>query len=133
MRFLLDTHVWLWMLVAPERLGATADVVRDRANQLVLSAVSTWEIAIKVSIGRLDSSIPSDAVGPTIERLMAQLAVESLDIEHRHAARVSVLPFHHRDPFDRLLVAQALVEGLPIITADRAFDAYDCEVIPVGR
>jgi len=128
-RFLLDTHAWIWMLMEPELLGRARALIEEPTTRLILSAVSSWEIAIKVSTGRL--SLPDD-----IERYlpdqMDRLEVDRLGVEHHHAIRVASLPLHHRDPFDRLLVAQCLVEGLPILTADRAFDPYDCEVVRVG-
>jgi len=126
---LLDTHVWIWMLMAPERLGDARSVVEDRTTRLMLSAVSTWEIAIKVSTGRL--RLP----GPIDQYLLGQMdekTIDRLSVDHRHALHTANLPRHHRDPFDRMLIAQAQVENLPILTSDRAFDAYDCEVIRVG-
>jgi PIN domain nuclease of toxin-antitoxin system len=128
MRLLLDTPVWLWMLAAPERLSRRSrGLVIAAENELVLSAVSAWEIAIKYGLGKLDlPESPSEYV----PRLMDRTGVTPLAIYHRHALRVAMLPPHHRDPFDRLLVAQAQLEELPILTADRSFSLYDVAVIP---
>lgn len=129
MKALLDTHVWLWMLAEPERLGAAAPMVRDPRSVLLLSAVSSWEIAIKYGQGRLDLPEPPASFVP--ERMRSS-GVTALAVEHAHALAVAELPMHHRDPFDRLLVAQALLEGVPIVTADPAFAAYDVELIRAG-
>lgn len=127
MRYLLDTHVWLWLQAAPARLHADLiDELRDGRTSLWLSAVSSWEIAIKWSAGKLALPEPPDSYVPS---RMERSGVEGLAIEHAHALRVAELPRHHADPFDRLLIAQALVDGLTIVTADPAFDAYDVPVI----
>ena len=127
MRILLDTQCWLWMLSAPERLSAPA---RERLtapqHDLFLSAASAWEIAIKHSIGRLTLPMgPAEYVRSRLERSRTQ----PLAITHDHALQVATLPPHHRDPFDRLLIAQAQIERLVIMTADRQFSAYEVEVI----
>ncbi|CAN5703674.1 type II toxin-antitoxin system VapC family toxin [soil metagenome] len=128
MRVLLDTHVWLWMQAEPERLSSDArDTITDLANELLLSAASSWEIAIKWSLGKLDLPEPPDRYVP--DRLTSS-GVTALAILHGHALAVARLPRHHRDPFDRMLVAQARAEGLPLLTADPVFDRYPVEVIP---
>ena len=128
MRVLLDTHVWLWMAAAPERLSPAARaLVVAPENELLLSAASAWEIAIKHGLGRL--TLP-EAPETFVPRVVAQLGVTPLPVHHRHALRVASLPSHHRDPFDRLLVAQAQLEGVPILTADRNFAGYDVPVLP---
>ena len=127
MRVLLDTHVLIWMMTVPERLGPVAtSLVDDEDTELVLSAASTWEIAIKHSIGRMQLPDEPERLMPVV---MRESGIDSLPVEHRHALRVARLPLHHRDPFDRLLIAQAQLEEIPIVTADRLFDAYDVEVI----
>jgi len=127
-RVLLDTQVWLWMLAAPERLSKrTRALVVSVENELVLSAASAWEIAIKHGLGKLRLPEPPETYIP---RLMARTGVSPLPIHHRHALHVASLPLHHRDPFDRLLVAQAQLEGLPILTADPGFRKYDVETLP---
>ena len=127
MRVLLDTQVWLWMLSAPERLSKKARaLVVSQDNELLLSAASAWEIAIKHAIGKLQLPEPPEEYIPP---LMIQTAITPLAVNHRHALRVASLPTHHRDPFDRLLIAQAQIEELPILTADRAFRLYDVRVL----
>lgn len=127
MTVLVDTHVWLWILTAPSRLASAArDLVEDGQTTVLLSAVSSWEIAIKYALGRLPLPEPPERYVP--ERIH-QSGVEPLTIDHSHALRVSVLEPHHRDPFDRLLIAQAQVERVPLLTADRVFALYDVEII----
>lgn len=128
MRLLLDTQVWLWMLAAPERLSARGRaLVTSADNELLLSAASAWEIAIKYGLGKLRLPQPP---GEYFPRLMARTGVTPLPVYHRHALHVATLPPRHRDPFDRLLVTQAQLEELPILTADRSFGLYDVETLP---
>lgn len=127
MRVLLDTHVWLWMLAAPERLSKKSrSIVIAAENELVLSAASAWEIAIKFALGKL--RLP-ETPETYIPRLMARTGVMPLPVHARHALHVATLPNHHRDPFDRVLVAQAQLEDLPILTADTAFRRYDVKTL----
>lgn len=127
MRVLLDTHVWLWMIAAPERLSKKGrSIVIAAENELVLSAASAWEIAIKFALGKL--RLP-ETPASYIPRLMARTAVTPLPVHARHALHVATLPKHHRDPFDRLLVAQAQLEDLPILTADATFRRYDVKTV----
>jgi len=129
-RVLLDTQVWLWMLASPERLSRKSrTLVASAGTELVLSAASAWEIAIKHGLGRLQ--LP-EAPGAYIPRLMESTGISSLPVHHRHALHVATLPQHHRDPFDRLLVAQAQLEQLAILTADRRFRLYDVKVLPAA-
>lgn len=121
MTVLLDTHVWLWMLADPDRLGALRPRVEDESNALLLSAASSWEIAIKHASGRLSLPEPPATFVPS--RIRAT-GVTPIAIEHTHALAVASLPPHHRDPFDRLLVAQALAFDVPLATADPAVQAY---------
>jgi PIN domain nuclease of toxin-antitoxin system len=126
-RVLLDTNAWLWIIAAPQRLGATArELVEDRRNELFLSAVSSWEIVIKHAMGRVDLPAPPEALIPA---QMRSSGVTGLPVEHAHALRVGSLPTHHRDPFDRLLIAQAQIESLAILTADPVFGRYAVEVV----
>jgi PIN domain nuclease of toxin-antitoxin system len=127
MRLLLDTQVWLWMVAAPDRLSeAGRAMVIAPSNELLLSAASAWEVAIKLGLGKLQLPEAPDAYIP---RLMARAGIAPLPILHRHALHVVTLPPHHRDPFDRLLVAQAQIEKVPILTADETFQLYDVEVV----
>jgi PIN domain nuclease of toxin-antitoxin system len=127
MRVLLDTQCWLWMALAPDRFSSRSRrLVEDRQNLLYLSAASAWEIAIKHGLGKL--RLPEDPETYVPAR-MAVLAVLPLAISAAHALRVAALPPHHRDPFDRLLIAQAQIEDLPLLTADSALAVYDVTTI----
>jgi PIN domain nuclease of toxin-antitoxin system len=125
-QFLLDTHVFLWLLAEPERLGAQIQSLEDPANELFLSAASSWEIAIKSKLGRL--KLPDDPRRYVPDSMRA-IGVDPLSVDHSHALAVSDLPPHHRDPFDRLLVAQARALRLPIVTADTRIVRYDVETV----
>ncbi len=127
MRFLIDTHCWLWWFLSPERLSKHAiEFISNSKNDVVFSVVSTWEIAIKVKLGKLKlPSLPKDYIP---KRLTSQ-RMTILAIENLHALRTADLPFHHNDPFDRLLIAQAQVEQLPILTTDPLFSRYEIEII----
>jgi PIN domain nuclease of toxin-antitoxin system len=125
--FLLDTHVWLWMLGARDRLrSAVREQLEDAGNELLLSAASSWEIAIKYRLGRLQLPQPPPHYVPDRIR---RTGTTPLPVEHEHVLRVAELPDHHRDPFDRLLVAQAQILRVPIITADRQLAAYEVDVV----
>ena len=127
MTYLLDTHVWLWLLADSARIRP--DLLaefKDGRTRLLLSAASSWEIAIKWAIDRLP--LPESPVTYVPSR-MQRSGVAGLLVEHVHALRVADLPHHHQDPFDRILIAQSQVEGVPVVTADRAFDAYDVDVV----
>ncbi len=127
MRVLLDTQCWLWLHVEPERLAAPArEIVEDRNNTLLLSAASVWEIAIKYALGKLPLPVPPTEYVPS---RMERDGTEGLPIVLDHAVRVAALPPHHRDPFDRLLIAQCQAERLRILTADRLFEPYEVDVI----
>ena len=127
MRVLLDTQAWIWMLMAPERFSLESlRIVEDSKNELVLSAASAWEIGIKHGLGRLELPGAPESVIPD---LMLRSGVEPLTISHAHALRAGALPPHHRDPFDRILVAQAQLESLPILTSDPLLSQYDVTVI----
>ncbi|SDY89281.1 PIN domain nuclease, a component of toxin-antitoxin system (PIN domain) [Modestobacter sp. DSM 44400] len=126
-RYLLDTHVWLWLQTTPERLrDEVGALLADRTNTLLLSAVSSWEIAVKYRLGKLPLPEPPAEYVP--ER-MRRSGVTPLPIEHVHALRVADLPEHHSDPFDRLLVAQAQLLDVPIVTADGQLAAYEVEIV----
>jgi PIN domain nuclease of toxin-antitoxin system len=125
--YLLDTHIWLWMLGDPGRIEPGLQVaLQDGNTRLLLSAASSWEIAIKWAAGRLSLPEPPELYVPS---RMQRTNVEPLAVTHSHALRVATLPPHHRDPFDRLLIAQAQLEGIPLVTADRSFDDYNVETI----
>ena len=126
MKLLLDTHAFLWFVAGDDRLSRKARRAMESADsELFLSAASVWEMAIKSSLGRLTLPAP-------VEKYVAgklEGGFRMLPVEWTHAAAVEALPFHHRDPFDRLLVAQALAERLPIVTADPVFRAYHATVM----
>jgi len=125
-RFLVDTHCWLWLQASPERLASEVlSLLADPANDLLLSAASSWEIAIKYALGKLPLPEPPARYVP--RRMMAS-GSRGLAIEHAHTLRVAELPLHHRDPFDRLLVAQAQIEKLVLVTVDRQFESYDVQI-----
>ena len=110
------------MIAEPERFRAEmAAMLENPANDLLLSSASSWEIAIKHSLGKLPLPAPAEKYVP---EQIAKTGVTPLPIEHSHALRVGALPSHHRDPFDRLLVAQAQLEGVTLVTADRQFEPY---------
>lgn len=121
MRYLLDTHTYLWWMSQPERLGVEArSALEERASLVFVSVATFWELSIKVSLGKLSLSLG-------VEQLAEALVNDGfslLPIKISHCAVVSGLPFHHRDPFDRLLAAQSLNENLILLSRDEAFDSY---------
>jgi PIN domain nuclease of toxin-antitoxin system len=122
MRLLLDTHAFLWFLLDDPRLSVKGEaLIGDSANDVLVSPATLWEIAIKISIGKY--SLP-EPFAPFMERELAANAFEILHVSLRHTELVSSLPFHHKDPFDRMLVAQAMAEHIPIVSADDALDDY---------
>ncbi len=122
MRLLLDTHAALWFVLGDERFGTAARrLVRDAEHEILVSAVVVWEVAIKRRLGKLD------APDHLVSRLTEYGAI-GLPVTLDHAAAVEQLPDHHRDPFDRLLVAQAVAEGATLISRDPAFAPYDVPV-----
>jgi PIN domain nuclease of toxin-antitoxin system len=130
MRLLLDTHVWLWLQFSPRRMSAAAiDLLRDPGNDLLFSAVSSWEIAIKYALGKLPLPEPPDSYVP---KRIRTSGVTPISIEHVHALQVAGLPRHHDDPFDRLMVSQAQIERLTVVTADRKFEPYDVQTMWVS-
>lgn len=123
MRLLLDTHTFLWAMEGGGRLrSAATEVIADSGNDLFLSVVSVWEIGIKTAIGKLRA--PSD-----IEGGMRGLGAAPLVMDLSHALHAARLPLHHRDPFDRLIVAQAIVEQLSLVTRDHILAAYGVSII----
>ena len=126
--YLLDTHVLLWASTTPERLGAAEQLLAD-ADRRIVSAVCVWELAIKQRLGKL--SLGSD-VRTWTRRVTTELALDHLPVTADHAAAVEHLPDVHRDPFDRLLVSQAVAEGAVLLTADERLTAYGDAVRLVG-
>ena len=131
MKFLLDTSVFLWALDADFRLNARAkEILTAPSDELFLSAVTVWEIAIKFALGSLPlPKAPSEYISVAVRTW----GLRTLDITHEHALRAGELPQHHRDPFDRMLIAQAVAEEMTVLTADRAFRPYKVEMIFCGK
>lgn len=127
MKVLLDTHTWLWMLSEPERLStASREMLASADTAVHVSAASAWEIGIKHALGKLPLPAPPEDLVPFwLQRSNA--AALPIDISHVLAA--AALPRHHRDPFDRVLIAQSQIERLPLMTADPQFDAYEVETL----
>jgi len=126
-RALLDTHVFLWAVSEPERLSEPArKVIESGASELFLSVASLWEISIKIGIGKLLLPKPEDRY---LRDQLLRNNVSTLAVEARHALELISIPLHHRDPFDRLVIAQSLVEGIPIITADSVLKQYSAQII----
>lgn len=122
MRLLLDTHTFLWFVLGDGRLSARAKAaIEDASNEKLLSPASYWEIAIKISLDKYALSKPYEEF---IGKGIGENGFSVVAIEPKHTAMLTTLPFHHRDPFDRLIIAQALVEEATIISTDTAFDAY---------
>jgi PIN domain nuclease of toxin-antitoxin system len=122
MKLLLDTHAFLWFITDDPALSRESKrLVEEPENDVILSVASLWEMAIKVSLGKLTISQPFE---PFITSQLAANAISLLNISTGHVAVVATLPFHHRDPFDRLLIAQAMVEQLPVLSTDPVFDSY---------
>jgi PIN domain nuclease of toxin-antitoxin system len=126
MRLLLDTHAFLWFVTGDRRLSRRARRAVEAADsELLISAASVWEVAIKASLGRL--TLPKSIHDYVDEKVAAGFII--LPIEWVHAAKVAELPFHHRDPFDRLIIAQGLVEGIPIVSGDPEFKTYGAKTV----
>jgi PIN domain nuclease of toxin-antitoxin system len=128
---LLDTHVWLWMNGAVERLSEPArELLAEGGQELYLSAASTWEIAIKHAAGKLDlPQVPELYIPSTL----AHNEVRPLAIHQAHTWRAAALPLHHRDPFDRMRIAQAQAEGLRLMTADGKLERYEVDLVRADR
>ena len=122
MRHLLDAHTLIWALDDPGRLGTKArTVLENLANELAVNVGTIWELSIKTGLGKLSLSLP---YRQWVERALADLSITVSPITLEVTERQMALPFHHRDPFDRLLVAQCLVETIPLVGADAVFDQY---------
>jgi PIN domain nuclease of toxin-antitoxin system len=126
-RFLLDTHTLLWCFNLSRLLTPRARlIIEDGKNEILVSAASAWEIATKVRLGKLPTG---EELASDLDRYLAQLGFEELPISIDHAVRAGRLPGEHRDPFDRMLIAQAQAEDLKIISNDRIFDTYSVQRI----
>jgi PIN domain nuclease of toxin-antitoxin system len=127
MRLILDTHAFLWWIVdSPQLSSRVRDVMRNPANELFLSVASAWEIAIKVNLGRL--RLP-DRPDRFIPGQLMKNAIEPLPVEMSHALYVSRLPAIHRDPFDRIIIAQSILEKMPVVTRDTDIAKYKIKTV----
>ena len=122
MRLLIDTHTLIWAVDDPTKLSlAATTTLQNPGNDLLLSAATVWELAIKISQGKLILKLP---YRQWMDKAIADLKLDLLPITVEYAERLGSLPTHHKDPFDRLMIAQALVENVPVVGADATFDAY---------
>jgi PIN domain nuclease of toxin-antitoxin system len=122
MRLLLDTHTFLWFVLGDSRCSQKArELIENEANEKWLSPASHWELAIKISLGKYTLPIPFEEF---IQRAATNNGFLFLPIEPSHTALLTTMPYHHRDPFDRLMIAQATAERMQLLSADPAFDAY---------
>ena len=125
MRLLLDTHAFLWFIQGIDSLSdAARSSIEDSANQKLISIASLWEIATKVSIGKLEVEMPMTEL---VEKQVLGNAFGILSIAPEPLNELAKLPFHHKDPFDRLIIAQSLAEDMPIVSTDRAFRGYSAQ------
>jgi len=121
-RLLVDSQILIWAVDEPSRLSLTAaTALQDPANELLLSAATIWEIAIKIGLNKLSLTLP---LRPWMQQAIADLGLSVLPITIEYAEVQAGLPYHHRDPFDRLIVAQALTEAAPVVGSDPSFDLY---------
>ena len=127
MRLLLDTHIFIWWADQPEKLSAAAlSALENEANELLLSVASVWEMQIKIQLGKLKLSLPLK------ELVKNQQETNNLTVSPvalTHVLALDALPFHHKDPFDRLLIAQSIEEDLTLVTADSQFSAYSVKLL----
>ncbi len=131
MKYLLDTMVWLWSVGPTENIGATGlEILRSGGEEIWLSAASSWEISIKAKLGKFKLPEPP---GSYVRDRLARQSIRSLAITQDHTLKVYDLPLHHRDPFDRLIIAQALLESLVILTSDLVFRKYPVEIVWCGK
>jgi PIN domain nuclease of toxin-antitoxin system len=131
MKYLLDSVAWVWSISAIERINkAGREILENGREEIYFSAASSWELSIKMRLGRLHLPGPPSQCIPAF---MAKQGLRPLPVTHLHAVKVYDLPLHHNDPFDRLLVAQALIEDMTILTSDRDFEKYPVQVIWCGK
>jgi PIN domain nuclease of toxin-antitoxin system len=127
MRVLVDTHTFLWALLEDKKLSQTArQILTSDSHELVFSLVSLWEVSIKIKTGKLNT-LGSSCV--YVHDEMESYGMELLPIRYEHILALEILPLHHKDPFDRLLIAQAMAESIPILTRDEKFPLYPVELI----
>ena len=131
MKYLLDTVIWLWSIGPVENIGnAGLTILEDGSLDVCLSVVSSWEIAIKTRLGKYKLPQSADRYLP---RKLSEQGIRVLPVTLDHTLKVGSLPLHHHDPFDHLLIAQAMLEGMVILTCDRVFAKYPVEVVWCGK
>jgi len=131
MKYLLDTMVWLWSVSSARKIGPDGlKILQDGGEEIYLSASSSWEIAIKAKSGKVTLPEPP---GRYLPKRLREQGIRSLPITQNHTLRVDDLPLYHNDPFDRILIAQAIEEQMVILTADRTFREYPIQLIWCGR
>lgn len=127
MKLLLDTHIFIWSDEGPERIPQSQlSALEDETNELVLSVASVWEMQIKMQIGKLKLRMPLQKI---IDEYRSVNDLQLLPIEYEHVLALNQLPFHHKDPFDRLIIAQAIAEGFTLVSADSNFSAYAVKLL----
>jgi PIN domain nuclease of toxin-antitoxin system len=127
MKLLIDTQCWLWWFAQPERLRqSTIDLIANEDNELWFSVASVWEMGIKAAMDKLPVPEPIEQY---VDSTVGELGANLLTINATHALTAARLPLHHRDPFDRMLIAQAQVEEMAIVTADRVFEQYEAKIV----
>jgi PIN domain nuclease of toxin-antitoxin system len=130
-KYLLDGVIWLWSIDSVEKIGPTGrEILEDGREEIYFSAVTAWELSIKARLGKLQLHGPP---GQCIPAFMAKQGLRLLPVTHLHSLKVYDLPSHHNDPFDRLMIAQAMVEEMTILTSDRKFAKHPVEVVWCGK
>ena len=125
-KYLIDTHILLWLMLEPQKLSnAVKKTLQNTNNELYISRISLWEIAIKIKIGKLNIKMNFIDICVALKENDFIL----LDLKNKHIVETLALPFHHRDPFDRMLIAQAKTENLTIITKDQNFSEYNIDIL----
>jgi PIN domain nuclease of toxin-antitoxin system len=131
MKYLLDTVAWLWSVYSVERLGAEARAILENGKQeIYLSAATSWEVSIKMRLGKLNFPGPPSHI---ISAHMAKQGLRPVSVTHIHAVKVYDLLLHHSDPFDRIIIAQAAVEGMSVLTSGRVFEKYPIDGVWCGK
>jgi len=126
MKYLIDTQILTWMIIdTPKIPDKINKIIKDSKNEIFVSSISIWEIAIKTSIGKL--TFPFEL--RKIREVIKNMNISILDISTEHLINVAELPFHHKDPFDRLIISQGMIEKLPIISSDNHFTKYKIKII----
>ncbi len=131
MKYLLDTAIWLWSTDTVHKISETGlEILSNGREEVYLSAATVWEISIKMRLGKLQFPGPPSQ---TVPAFMSKQGLRPLTVTHIHAVGVYDLPLHHGDPFDRLIIAQAIAEEMVILTSDRAFEKYAVDVVWCGK